>query len=197
MSPGRQSSAWQGNKGAGKHHLPLPSPSQNSTGNQFPSLNLLALHKTPNTVLLWIHPSYGSASLLVLQGPSCRVPPPAKGVKPAPPASVHLTDPPMLIHQIPSKQHHKPGSEQVARQGAPHSTMSPAPGRGEDKVHTSLTVAPVVGLGLTSDLTAAPPTSYSGQHRGNALQFGTTTGTTQNDKTEEFYSKETPGSSHS
>ena len=43
--------------------------------------------------------------------------------------------------------------------------MSPAPGRGEDKVHTSLTVAPVVGWGQTSGLTAAPPTntSYSGQ----------------------------------
>ena len=45
--------------------------------------------------------------------------------------------------------------------------MSPAPGRGEDKVHASLTVAPVVGCGQISGLTAAPPTNtiYSRQHR--------------------------------
>ena len=70
--------------------------------------------------------------------------------------------------------------------------MSPAPGRGEDKVHTSLTVAPAVGWGQTSGLTAAPPTntSYSGQHRASALQLGTTSGTTQNDEMEELSSKE-------
>ena len=39
--------------------------------------------------------------------------------------------------------------------------MSPAPGRGEDKVHTSLTVAPAVGWEQTSGLTAAPPTNPS------------------------------------
>ena len=65
-------------------------------------------------------------------------------------------------------------------------------------VHTSLTAAPVVGWGQTSGLTAALPTnkSFSGQHRGSALQLGATTGTTQNDKMEEF-SKETPGNSNS
>ena len=30
-----------------KHHLPLPAPSRNPKGNQFPSLNLLALRKHP------------------------------------------------------------------------------------------------------------------------------------------------------
>ena len=77
--------------------------------------------------------------------------------------------------------------------------MSPAPGRGEDKVHTSLTVAPVVVWGQTSGLTVALPTNtnYSGQHRGSALQFRATPGTIQNDETEEFSSKETPGSSDS
>ena len=69
--------------------------------------------------------------------------------------------------------------------------MSFAPGREEDKVHTSLTVAPVVGWGQTLGLTEAPPTktSYSGQQRGSALQFGATIGTTQNDKMEEVSSK--------
>ena len=47
LSPGRQSSAQTGNKGTGKHHLPLPSPSQNSKGNQFPSLKFLAPPKNP------------------------------------------------------------------------------------------------------------------------------------------------------
>ena len=49
--------------------------------------------------------------------------------------------------------------------------------RGEEKVHTSLTVA--------------LPTNarYSRQHRGSALQFCTTPGTIQNDKMEEFPSK--------
>ena len=77
--------------------------------------------------------------------------------------------------------------------------MSPAPGRREEKVHTSLTVAPAVGRGQTSGLTAAPPTnsSYTTQHRGSALQFRATPGTIQNDETEEFSSKETPGSSDS
>ena len=69
--------------------------------------------------------------------------------------------------------------------------MNPAPRRGEEKVHTSLTVAPAVDWGQTSGLTAAPPTntSYSRQHRGSALQFPTTLGTIQNDETEEFPSK--------
>ena len=69
--------------------------------------------------------------------------------------------------------------------------MNPAPRRGKEKAHTSLTVVPAVSWGQTSGLTAAPPTnkSYSRQHRGNALQFHTTPGTIQNDEMEEFSSK--------
>ena len=69
--------------------------------------------------------------------------------------------------------------------------MNPAPRRGEEKAHTSLTVAPVGGWGQTSGLTAAPPTnsSYTPQHRGSALQVLTTPGTIQNDQTEEFSEK--------
>ena len=50
-------------------------------------------------------------------------------------------------------------------------------------VHTSLTAAPVVGWGQTSGLTAALPTntSYSIQHKGSALKFHATPGTTQHD----------------
>ena len=69
--------------------------------------------------------------------------------------------------------------------------MNPTPRKGEEKVHTSLTVAPAVAWGQTSGLTVAPPTnaSYSRQHRGSALQFRITPGTIQNDETEEFPSK--------
>ena len=72
-------------------------------------------------------------------------------------------------------------------------------GRGEDKIHTSLTVAPEVDWRQTSGLTAALPTnaSYSRQYRGRALQFSANPGTNQNDEMEEFSSKQTPGSSDS
>ena len=71
------------------------------------------------------------------------------------------------------------------------------PRREEDKVHTSLTVAPAVGWGQTAGLIVDLPTntSYSRQHRGSTLQLGATPGTTHNDETEELSSKETPGSS--
>ena len=146
-----------------------------------------------------VHPSNRSTSLLLLQGPSHRGPLTAKGAKPTPPTPVHLVDPPQLKSQIPSKQYHKPGSVHVAQTETTPLTVSTAPGRGEDKVHTSLTVAPVVGWEQTLGWTAVPPTntSYSLQHRGSALKVGATTGTTQNEETEEFSSKETPGSSDS
>ena len=120
----------------------------------------------------------------------------AKQAEPTPPAPVHLVDPPGLIRQIPSKQHHQPGRVQAAQTGVTPPTVSPVPGRGKDEVHTSLTVAPVVGWGQTLGLTVALPTntSYSGQHRGSALQFHATPGTTQNDEMEELSSKEAPGS---
>ena len=150
--------------------FPIPQPKFQR--ELVPVTELAGTTQTPNAVLLWIHPSNRSASLPVLQGPSCRGPPKTKQVKPTPPAPVQLADPPRLTCQIPSKQHHKPGKE--PRQGPHHSTVSPAPGSGEDKVHTSLPVAPVVGWGQTSGLTVALPTntSYCLQHRGSALQFG-------------------------
>ena len=118
--------------------------------------------QTPNAVLLRIHPSNESASLPVPQGPSHSGPLKAKRTESAPPASVHLADPPRRIHQIPSKQRHKPGSVQVAQTGATPLHSESCPGRGEDKVHTSLTVAPAVGWGQTSGLTVArPPTQVT------------------------------------
>ena len=101
--------------------------------------------------------------LPVLQGPSHRGPPTAKQDKPSPPTPVHLVDPdpPCLMCHILSKQHQKPGSVQVAQTGATPLHSESCPGRGEDKVHTSLTVAPVVGWGQTSGVTAAPPTNTS------------------------------------
>ena len=116
--------ARQEKKGTGNHHLPFPSPGQNSKGNQFTDLACTTL--TPNAVLLWIHPSDGSASLPMSWPPSqcCRTgtfhrgPRTAEQAEPAPPAPVHLADPPGLIRQIPYKQHRKPGSVQVAQTGA-------------------------------------------------------------------------------
>ena len=106
MTPGgRGVEPWKtelssvGNKGTGKRHVPLPSPSRNPKGSQFTKVAWTV--ETPNVVLLWIHPSYGSASLLVLQGPSHRGPPIADLAEPAPPSPVHLADPPWLICQIP------------------------------------------------------------------------------------------------
>ena len=116
-----------GNKGTGKCHLPRPSPQPKSQREPVPVTELTCARQTPNAMLLWIHPFDGSASLPVLQGPSHMEPPTAKGAKPAPPTPVHLADPPGLIRQIPSKQHHKPGSVQVAQRGAPplHSESCP------------------------------------------------------------------------
>ena len=56
---------------------------------------------------------------------------------------------------------------------------------------------PSSGLGADTRSDCGLPTnaSYSRQHRGRALPFCATPGTIQNDGTEEFSSKETPGSS--
>ena len=154
--------------------------------------------------LLLIHPSDGSASLLVLQGPSSRGALMAKLAKPAPPAPVHLADPPHLLHHWPDPIETSQQAWQCAN--SPHrghtipQWVLPL---GEGKIrytHTSLAVALAVGWGQTSGLTGAPPTntSVSGQHRRNVRQFGATAGTTsRNNETEEFSSKETPGSSDS
>ena len=117
MSPGRQSSARQEQR-----QWPAPSPSPitqpKSQREPVPVTKLACFMQTPNTVPLWIHPSDGSASLLVLQGPYHRGPLMAKRAKPTPPVTLHLADPPWLICQILSKQHPKAGSVQAAQTGA-------------------------------------------------------------------------------
>ena len=47
VEPWRTELSLAGNKGAGKRHLPLPSPSQNPKGNHFLPGNLLAAHNRP------------------------------------------------------------------------------------------------------------------------------------------------------
>ena len=96
---------------------PSPIPQPKFQTEPVPVTELAYTAQTPNAVFLWIHPSDGTTSLLVLQGPSQRGPPTAKRAKPAPPAPVHLADPARLIHQIPLKQHHKPSNVQVAKTG--------------------------------------------------------------------------------
>ena len=64
----------EGNKDPGQCHLPLPSPSQNSKGNQFPSRNLLAPGKHPTLCFCGSIPPMGHP-LLVLWGLSHRGPP--------------------------------------------------------------------------------------------------------------------------
>ena len=86
-------------------------------------------------------------------GPSHRGPPTAKQAKPGPPATVHLVDPPCLIRPWPDPIKAAPQALQYASSpDRGHTTpVSPAPKRGEDKVHTSLT-------------------SYSGEHSGSYQQ---------------------------
>ena len=75
VEPRRTELSLVGNKGAGKRHLPRPSPSQNPKGNQFPSRKLLALHKHPRLCFCGFIPPKGlPVSLPVLQGPSRRGP---------------------------------------------------------------------------------------------------------------------------
>ena len=112
LNPGRQSSAQRGTKALAST-ISLSHPSVvilKGTSSHHRS----CLHCTRTQCCAWIHPSDGSSSLPELQGPSHRGPPTAKLAKPAPPAPVHLVVPPQLIRQIPLKQHHKPGSVQVA-----------------------------------------------------------------------------------
>ena len=117
LSPGEQSSAWWRTEALGSAisltHPPAKIPKGTSSHHE-----LACTTQTLNAVLLRIQPSDGSASLPVPQGPSPSIPPKAKQAESTPPAPVHLADPPQLIHHIPSKQHHKPGSVQVAQTGA-------------------------------------------------------------------------------
>ena len=50
----------EGNKGAGQRHLPHPPPQQKSQREPVPLTELACTAQTPNTVLLWIHPSEGT-----------------------------------------------------------------------------------------------------------------------------------------
>ncbi|XP_044907120.1 uncharacterized protein LOC111558779 [Felis catus] len=68
-----------------------------------------------NAVLIFLMSYTRYASFPVPQSPSHRRTQKAKRTEPAHPAPVHLVDPPRLICQNPSKQHHKPGSVQVAQ----------------------------------------------------------------------------------
>ena len=186
-----------GNKGARQRHLPRPSPSQNPKENQFLPGNLLAPRKHPTLCF-------------------CGAKPPAADLTPsrchrAPPEEDHLRRsdlslpllPPCTLPTHPSEYARSPASQAWQCASSPdgprHTTVNPAPRRGEEKAHTSLTVAPAVGWGQTSGLTAAPPTnsSYTPQHRGSALQVLTTPGTIQNDQAEEFPSEESPGNNNS
>ena len=77
---------------------PSPVPQPKSQREPVPITELACTLQTPSAVLLWIHPSNGlPASLPVLQDSFHRGPPMAKQAKPAPPAPVHLADPPQLI----------------------------------------------------------------------------------------------------
>ena len=97
---------------------PSPIPQPKFQREPVPLTELACTVQTPSAVLLWIHPFDRPASLPMLQGPSRRGPPIAKLVRSAPPAAVHLADPPWLIRQIPLKQHLKPGNVQIGQTGA-------------------------------------------------------------------------------
>ena len=82
--------------------FPSPIPQPKSQREPVPARELACTAQTPNTVLLRIHPSGGSDSRPVPQGPSRSGSPKEKRAEPAPPAPVHPADPPQLICQIPS-----------------------------------------------------------------------------------------------
>ena len=198
MSPGGQSSAWRGTKVLGSTislaHPPAKIPKGTSSHHE-----LACTVQTPNAGLLWIHPSDGSASLPVLQGPSQSRPPKAKGAEPTPPDPMHFTDPPWLLRQIPLNQHHKPGSVQVAQTGATplHAETCPWE-RGREGTHQS-GCGPSGGLGADNRLNCSP----AHQHKLLQTAQGKSPAVLchsrdyKNDETEEFSSKETPGSSYS
>ena len=73
LSPGRQSSAWQGTKVLASTISLSHSPAEIPKGTSS-VIELACTAQTASAVLLWIHPSCGSASLPVLQGPSHRGP---------------------------------------------------------------------------------------------------------------------------
>ena len=144
-----------GNKGARQRHLPHPSPSQYPKGNQFLQGNLLKLSKHPTQCFCRSIPPGG-------QTPSrCHRAPPEADLQrknelslPLHPCAPCRSAP----ANTPDFQHHKPAS---SPDGPRHPTVNPAPTRGEEKAHTSVTVAPAVGWGQISGLTAAPPTNAS------------------------------------
>ena len=74
---------------------------------------------------------------------------------------MHLADPPRLIRQIPSKQHHKPGSVQAAQTEATplHSESCPQK-RGREGTHQS-DCGPSSGLGTDIRSDCGPNASYS------------------------------------
>ena len=73
VDPRGQSSAWRGTNVLARA-ISLTHPQPKSLREPVPIKELACTAQTPNAVLLWIHPSDGSASLLVLQGPSRRGP---------------------------------------------------------------------------------------------------------------------------
>ena len=152
LSPRQQSAAWRGTKVLASTISLAHPPAKIQKGTS--SCQGTCLYhtntQTPNAVLLRTHPSGGgSDSLPGPQGPSRRGSPKDKRAESAPPAPVHLADPPQLIHQNPAPQAWQCAS---SPDGPCYPTVNPAPRRGEEKVHTSLTVAPAVGWGQTSDL---------------------------------------------
>ena len=190
---------------------PSPIPQPKSQREPVPARELVCALQIPNSVLLRIHPSGES-----LTPSQCRRAPPEAHHRRI--SELNLPLLPLCTLPIhPSYCARCPAPQAWQCASSPdwpcHPTVNPAPRRREEKVHTSLTVVPAVGwgqtsgtdcgpsggLGETSGLTAAPPTttSYSRQHRGSALQFCTTPGTIQNDETEEFPSKESPGNNNS
>ena len=173
LSPGRQSSAQWGTKALAStislSHPPAEMPKGTSAHHQ------TCLHHANAQCCSSVDPPSQCC-----RAPSYRGPLMTKGAKPAPPSTVHLVDPPRLIRPWPDPIEAAQQAWQCASSpdGGHTTPVIPAPGRGEDKVHTSLTAAPAVGWGQTSGLTAALPTNttYSRQHRGSALHFGANAG---------------------
>ena len=134
VKPQKDTDHW-GYEGAGECHFPLPYTQPKFQKEPVSITELACTTPTPNAVLLWIHPSDGPASLLVLQVPSRRGPLMAKLAKPAPPTPVHLVDPPWLIRPWLDPMKAAPQAWQCASiPDRGHTTRQQVLPRGEGKI---------------------------------------------------------------
>ena len=192
MSPGPQSSAWQETKALASAISIAHPPAKIPKGTT--SCQETRLHHTNTQYCASEDPSLrGSDSLWCCRAPAeSDLRRKSELSLPLPP----LSNPPRYYTRSPAPQAWQCAS---SPNGPCHPTVNSAPRRGEDKAHTSLTVAPRGGLGadIRSDYGPAHQSKLFKTAQGSAPQFPITPETIQNDQMEEFPSKKLPGNNNS